>query len=112
MPAPARASRTSRVIISGSGLAGVVGGGCRAASIGAGWSRCKGRRRPAALRAGCGRGRDGASFGRAAWGVERRGPSGVPHAVGKGAVMLVITTSSIEGKRITQYLGLVSGDAI
>ena len=26
--------------------------------------------------------------------------------------MLVITTSSIEGKRITQYLGLVSGDAI
>ncbi len=26
--------------------------------------------------------------------------------------MLVVTTPSIEGKRITQYLGLVSGDAI
>ncbi|HEY8469553.1 MAG TPA: heavy metal-binding domain-containing protein [Longimicrobiales bacterium] len=26
--------------------------------------------------------------------------------------MLVVTTSSIEGKRITRYLGLVSGDAI
>ncbi len=26
--------------------------------------------------------------------------------------MLVVTTSSIEGRKITQYLGLVSGDAI
>ncbi|HEX7091022.1 MAG TPA: heavy metal-binding domain-containing protein [Longimicrobiales bacterium] len=26
--------------------------------------------------------------------------------------MLVVTTTSIEGKRITRYLGLVSGDAI
>jgi uncharacterized protein YbjQ (UPF0145 family) len=42
--------------------------------------------------------------------VERRNRHGVSSR--QGAVMLVVTTSSIEGRKITRYLGLVSGDAI